>query len=214
MCLVVGSFNSCKNPTDLGGNVIETQQPPPPFKVQVLRIEGYGNHIINGQRKTWEIEGKRCILDSAKIDTSGKRPYIWLSGQCFTSVSKLIPKELNAALQNVNFRIDSLPLSENGRDITTNPRSGSGAIFVIKKSIIPQNGKDRDTLSVATTLDPNNVTGLVSARFVERPFNPALAFVHQYILEISFSINVELEREKLVIDLYPINGRISLFINY
>jgi hypothetical protein len=212
LCLIASSLNSCKNPTDLDGPVIEKKQPPAPIKVKVARVEGSGIHYLNGMRKTWEIEGQRCVFDSAKIDTSGTIPYLWLSGQCYSVLNKAIPKELNAVFQSVKFRIDSLALSEIRQDISDNPRIGSGAAFTIKKTIAPQNGRDRDTLSVAATAD--GINGFVTARFIQRQNNPSIPFLHQTAIEIAFSIDVEVEREKQITELYPVNGRITIFLNY
>lgn len=219
-CIIVSIFNSCKNPMEVEGEVKEVVEPAPPFIEKVVADEGNGTHYINGYTRGWMIDGQQYrSIAGVKIDTSGSVHRIWISGQCFTKPDGILPnkKELSAVFRSIRFNFDSLALSEIGYDINTKPTPTSEVDFFIKRSILTTvNGKRvQDTLTenVSTKRD-GFAKGVVTARFIHLPNNPSIPYKYQAVLEIAFSLSVDLERLNQESTEYPIRGRVRMLFNY
>lgn len=202
------------------GKVIETVEPAPPFFVKVVADEGNGTHYINGYTRGWMIDGQQYKSTAGvKIDTSGSVHRIWISGQCFTKPDNIVPnkKELSAVFRSIKFSFDSLALSEIGYDVNSKPVATSEVDFLIKRSILTTvNGKRvQDTISenVSTKRD-GFAKGIVTARFMHLPNNPMIQYKYQAVLEIAFSLSVDLERLNQESTEYPIRGRVRMLFNY
>ncbi|MBK9247432.1 MAG: hypothetical protein IPM69_04800 [Ignavibacteria bacterium] len=214
-------LSSCfKNPTDIDvpGQVVITD-PASPIMVKPGKVSLEGRHIINST--TVKLEVGRFITDSAKLDTNGKTPYIWLKGECAIALIGAKPPQpnlLNVALQNVVFRIDSLPLSEIDSRLRNSPLEGSGMSFLIRKSIIRRDGggkEFRDTSSQTLATDRGNAI-LATARLINT-FNTSAQHQHQYLIEISFHMMIKIDDKGIDDndeDEYPIVGKLIIPINY
>lgn len=233
LCFIVLSFSSCKNPMDVDGEAEEKNGPTAPFIVAPTADDGSGINCLNSSNKPWEIDGQQYTSTSGvKIDTSNVEHRIWVNGQFFPKIeqyNQASKKEVNVILQSINFKFDSLALGDMDQVITSTQRN-SQVSFTIKKSIFRPlnngtNDKVRDFDTV--TIMPNrqgSVRGAVFAKFYHlRNNDPIIPFryngikKYQGILEIWFSINVdvEVEREKVIVkDTKPIEGSVRLYFNY
>ncbi|MFN8361240.1 MAG: hypothetical protein U0264_15115 [Candidatus Kapaibacterium sp.] len=217
--LLALSLSSCfKNPTDLeGGPGVVVTEPAAAVMIKPNKIVAEGKHIINNTLVN--LDAIRFISDSAKIDTSGTIPYLWLKGECQMSLNPgkpLQPAMLNVALHSVSFRLDSLPLSDVDCRLRNSPARGSGISFLIRKSIVRKDGggKDfRDTTSQSLNADGSNSI-LAMARLVDtHTYSPQ--YRHQYMVEITFHLMVEVDKDKgMGEDEFPIVGKINVPINY
>ena len=219
LLLLAASLSSCfKNPTDLdGGPGVVITDPAAPVMVKPGKVVVEGRHIINNT--VVSLDAARFIADSARIDTSGSIPYLWLRGECQMSLlagKPLQPGMLNVALHSVSFRLDSLPLSEVDCRLRNSPAKGSGIAFQIRKSIIRKDGvgKDfRDTTAQSLIADGNNSI-LAMARLVDT-YSSSSQYNHQYMIEITFQLVIEVDRDKgSGEDEFPIIGKIKIPINY
>lgn len=215
---------------DVEGDHNEKIDPEPTFIVAPYADDGDGTHYLNGITKRWEIDGKQySAIGGIIVDTSQKIHRISLNGQfapkleitksIYGKDSVLQPnrKDLSAFLQIINFKFDSLALSETDQVVRPDFLNGSEVSFQIKRSIYRQlNGKKvLDTLSERISLKRDDlVKGIVTARFKHLPNNPILHYRYQSVLEINFSLTINLEREPLNFSEYPIRGRVRVYFNY
>lgn len=233
VCLLTFGLNSCKKVDELNGPTDEKVGPTAPFIVAPTADDGSGINCLNSSNKPWEIDGQQYTSTSGvKIDTSNVEHRIWVNGQFFPKIeqyNQASKKEVNVILQSINFKFDSLALGDMDQVITSTQRN-SQVSFTIKKSIFRPlnngtNDKVRDFDTV--TIMPNrqgSVRGAVFAKFYHLKNNdPIIPFryngikKYQGILEIWFSINVdvEVEREKVIVkDTKPIEGSVRLYFNY
>jgi len=213
------SLSSCfKSPTEIGGPVVIVEPTTPPVIIKPGKATAEGKHIINNTLVNLDIT--RFASDSARIDTSGSVPYIWLKGDCMMSLVNIKPPQpnlLNVALQSISFRLDSLPLSEVDCRLRNSPMKGTGISFQIRRSIIRRDGggkEFRDTTTQQFTADGSKNL-LATARLIDT-YSTSAQFPHQYMIEITFHLMIGVDKAKGMDDddEWPIVGKINVPISY
>jgi hypothetical protein len=223
LSLLILALAGCREPTDLGGNVVEIPQPAPPVQRQDIRVTGisgggrYGRFAQNGKVEPMPWTLRNLSIDSISIDTSAAgRIILNLRGSGLMVPDQTVQAP-QALPQNLRFRIDSLIIPVRQQDSALpGPLRGIFAkdadmtVQVYNRKKDGQIDQDEKKFSLN---DDNNFFRMQIAAVRLRP-NPQPKNRMELLIGANFiltDIEVQIENRK---DVLAINGELSLRINW
>ncbi len=194
---------SCRNPLDVGGITTSEIERKPPAPVIGSVCFGSGEHYSG--KSGWSVAPNECESIYARVDTTqGNKPALFMRGSMLTDSQGAeftgTGQKIAAALREVRFRFDSLPLDNRGTNLIDRISQPLGAEFIVERITNRYDSANKTwrQIQITDTIIPDGSANAYCSARLLNDYTQVLANpqAHQLKFEMIFRLRIVLQEPK------------------